>query len=183
MRKKVLVLSMITITILSMLLIPTALTKKGLNCPTYVEGVWTYMPQILDALPCEYETGKFNVILETDETGEWTGDFEGTSYDDPCTVVVHDAEFDGEGNLIGFGSRHYTAIVNYMGKVLDTRGRLTMIVVGRQFKGGEWNGTWRIVKGYGRLRHVQGFGTWEGPGFLGGPDPVPGIILYEGWIH
>ena len=183
MRKKALVLSMLTITILSMLLIPAVLTKKGLNCPTYVEGLWLYIPQILDARVCEYAPDMFNVILETDEVGWFSGGFEGTSYDYPCTVVVHDAEFDGEGNIIGFGSRYYTGIVNYEGMVGDISGRLKMIVVGKQMWGEEWQGTWRIVKGYGLLEHVQGFGTWWGPGFLGGPDPEPGEIWYEGWIH
>lgn len=178
MRKKVLVLSMITITILSMLLIPAVLTKKGLNCPTYVEGVWTYMPQILDALPCEND----DWILETDEEGWFEGGLTGTSYDYPCTVVVHSATYDN-GDINGWESRYYTGIVNYEGLVGDISGRLKMIVVGKQIGFGDWHGTWRIVKGYGLLAHVQGFGTWEGPGFLGGEEPVPGIIRYEGWIH
>lgn len=134
------------------------------------------MPQILEARVCGTD-----VILVTDEEGWFSGSFDGTSYDYPCTVVVEDAEFDGEGNVIGWGSRYYTGEVNYKGEVLDKRGRMKMIVVGKQEGNGDWQGTWRIIKGYGKLSRVQGFGIWYGPGFQGGEDP--GQITYEGWIH
>ena len=163
--------------ILSLILVPTVLPRAPRNkCPTYVSGDWLYVPQILEARVCGTD-----VILSTDEEGWFTGDFEGTSYDYPCTVVVHNAEFDNDGNVISWDSRYYTGEVNYKGLVLGKRGRMKMIVVGKQVETGEWQGTWRIVKGYGRLSRVQGFGTWYGPGFQGGE--APGEIEYEGWIH
>ena len=182
MRKKLLVISMLTMTILSMLLIPTTLPKKNLECPTFVEGVWLYTPQILEARVCEGDGDVIDVILRTDEVGTMTGGLEGTSYDYPCTVVVHDAVLDESGNIIGFESRYYTGIVNYEGMVGDIYGRMEMIVVGKQKWGEDWYGTWRIVKGYGWLAHTQGFGIWWGPGFVLGLIE-PGEIEYEGWIH
>lgn len=178
MRKKLLVLSMFIVAILPMLLIPTVLPKPRLKCPTYVEGLWEYMPQILDTRVCDND-----VVLRTEEEGWFTGSFEGTSYDYPCTVVVHDAVFDDGGNIVGWGSRYYTGKVYYKETVNGKRGRLKMYVVGKQVMGEDgpedWQGTWRIVIGWGKLRRVQGFGTWWGPGFIG---EGKGQIYYDGWV-
>lgn len=174
MKKKLIGLSMFIVAILPMLLIPTALPKRELECPTYVEGLWEYIPRRLDMRICGED-----MVAKTDEEGNWTGSFEGTSYDYPCTVVVKGATFEGS-QLVSFESKYYTGIVNYKGTVLGKRGRLKMYVVGKQNMGEEWQGTFRIVIGWGKLRRVQGFGTWWGPGFTGGPEP--GKIYYEGWI-
>lgn len=178
MKKKLIVLSMFIVAILPMLLIPTVLPKHQLECPTYVSGDWMYIPQILEKRVCDTD-----VHLKTDEEGTWTGSFEGTSYDYPCTVVVHDAELDADGNIIGWGSKYYTGIVNYKGTVNGKRGSLKMYVVGKQVMGEDgpedWQGTFRIIMGWGKLRRVQGFGTWWGPGFVGAGQ---GQIYYDGWI-
>ena len=183
MRKKLLILSMCIVAILPMLMMPTVLTKRQPKCPTYVEGDWDYIPQILDQRVCEREDS-IDLSLNTDEEGWWYGSFEGESYDSPCRVVIKGAVLDDDGNILDFDYRYYTGIVNYKGKVNGKRGRLTMRVAGRDDgPGTDWHGTWVILRGKGRLRRLQGFGTFWGPGFLGGEVPVPGIIWYEGWIH
>jgi hypothetical protein len=160
-------LLMCTVALLSVLLIPTVLAKK----PTYVSGYMTYTPAIVSA-----RWAGRNLLLDTTEEGVWYGGLVGLSHDEPCRVVIHDAN---GLPATDWKFRWYTSIVTFEEcTVAGKTGGLVMRMVGKSGgPGEEWSGHWVILKGTGGLDGIHGQGTWWGLGF-----PI-GDIPYEGWIH
>jgi hypothetical protein len=135
--------------------------------PTPADGIWTYVPCIVDE-----KVAGGNTFLTTTEEGWWEGTFEGTSTE-AGKVVIHAS-----------GSWSFKAIVSFdEGTVVDgTSGTLEMSVVGsRPDAFTDWQGKWVILSGTDELETLRGQGTWWGPGYVGGPEP--GNIPYEGNIH
>jgi len=158
MRKKMLVLVLCCITLLSAFLIPAIHATKA----TPAGGTWVYTPS-----PISTRWAGSNFIVDGQEDSIWTGTFVGTSYD-TFTVVKHDAypdpNFPRFVNVIG--------VINFVGKVGDIEGTLEILFVGVKWE--EWRGTWVILGGTGDLENLRGRGTWYGPG---------GNLLYDGKIH
>lgn len=157
---------------LSVLLIPVVSATK----PTHVSGMLYYVPTITHV-----RWADSNLHLDTTEESDWTGDLVGQSHDEPCRVVIHDAN--------GFPPtdwdfRWYTAIATFDEcTVGDRTGGLVMHLVGKSGEPGEdWFGQWVILGGTGELEGIHGQGTFGGPGFIPG-IVVPGEIWYSGMIH
>jgi hypothetical protein len=161
MSKKISVLVLCCITLLSALLIPVIHATKA----TPASGTWVYTPS-----PISTRWAGSNFIVDGQEDSIWTGTFDGTSYD-KFTVVKHDAypdpNFPRFVNVIG--------VINFEGKVGDNEGTLVIKFVGK-LTGDPllWHGTWVILSGTGDLENLRGRGTWYGPSRN---------LVYDGYIH
>jgi Protein of unknown function (DUF3224) len=148
--------------LLSTFLIPVAYAKQ----PEPVSGTWLYLPYSITLIT----NPGGNQFKSGDEDGWWSGDFEGVS-DDHFEVVAHPAGFvTCQGQI------------NFVGMVNGESGTMTIHFVGKK-EAGLWSGTWVILSGTDGLVNLHGEGTWGGAGFLGGQNPVPGILTYSGMIH
>jgi hypothetical protein len=159
MRKKISVLLLCCVALLSALIIPIIHAAK----PMPASGDWTYVVTSIS----ERWAGS-NLFRYGEEIGTWTGTFVGTSYD-TFTVIVHNADPGPPSfvNVIG--------VINFEGWVGDKYGTLVIKFVGK--KTGEpleWYGTWVIISGTGELENLHGRGTWWGPSF---------DLDYDGKIH
>lgn len=158
--------SLLLITVLMIALLSTLSTPVYAGPPTPAEGLWQYLPTILDA-----RVAGGNTFLTTSEIGQWTGTFSGGSIE-AGHVVIHSAGF-----------THFKAIVSFASVTVDNRmGSLEMRVNGsRPYAGAEWEGRWAITEGTGELEGLRGQGTWWGPG---APRPGEwGDIYYSGNVH
>ena len=150
MRKKMSVLVLCCITLLSALLIPVIHATKAIP----VSGRWTYTPA-----PISTRWAGSNFIVDGHEESKWTGTFEGSSYD-TFTVIKHDAYPDPNSprfvNVIG--------VINFVGTVEGKEGTLVIKFVGKTGEEtGEWYGTWVILSGTDELENLRGRGIWWGP--------------------
>lgn len=140
--------------------------------PMNAEGLWQYVPYILDARMAGGTT-----FLTTYEEGVWTdisptlpGTFQGTSTEDG-KVVIHRS-----------GAWSFNAIVSFEGTVDGKEGTLEMSVGGDRPDGSaDWEGRWVILSGTGELATLRGQGTWWGPGSPGPGES--GDIYYAGRFH
>ena len=158
MRKKISVLVLCFITLLSALLIPLIHATRAIQ----VSGEWTYTPR-----PISMRWANSNQIVDGEEDSLWTGAFDGISYD-TFTVVKHDALPDPNSPRFVNG----IGVINFEGTVEGKMGTLVIKFVGK--KTGEWYGTWVILSGTGELENLRGQGTWYGPSR---------DLDYEGKIH
>ena len=152
--------------VLMISLLSTLSTSVHAGPPETAEGLWQYVPFILDVK----EAG-CNTFLTTFENGSWTGTFEGTSTEDG-KVVIHCS-----------GAWSFNAIVSFSEVAVGgNEGTLEMSVVGRRPDGSsDWEGKWVILSGTGELANLRGQGPWWGPG-APGPGQL-GDIYYDGNIH
>jgi hypothetical protein len=126
----------------------SALSSSGhADPPTNAEGRLLYV-----AYPAgEPKIAGGNTFLRTTEVAAWTGSFEGNSTD-VCKVVVHSS-----------GAWFYRGIGPFEGVVGDKEGTLEMLLVGnRPDELSDWEGTWRITRGTGKLGDLHGQGTFWG---------------------
>ncbi len=152
---------------LSALWITTVLASK----PAYVSGYMTYTPAIVG-----FRWADGNLHLDTTEEGDWYGGLVGHSHDEPCRVVIHNANGLPATN---WDFRWYTSISTFEECTVAGRtgGLVTRLVGKSGGPGEEWSGHWVILKGTGGLHGIHGQGTWWGLGYPTGDIP------YEGWIH
>lgn len=128
------------------------------------EGTWNYTPRIIEM----WDWGFLG-----DEVANWTGTFNGTSYD-VFTVVFHDWGWSAIGLIFFDGT------VTLEDDTVK-EGSLVILFVGKKPEGQDWHGHWVILSGKGDLANLRGRGTWWGPG---APEPgVEGPLDYSGWIH
>jgi hypothetical protein len=148
--------------LLSTLLIPAAHATK----PEPVSGDWFYTPYMVEIT----KVVGGNTFKYGEENGIWGGNFDGTSTDS-FNVIVHPSGFvtcQGE--------------INFEGTVNGEIGTMVILFIGKKdLSTGLWSGKWVIIGGTDDLANLNGHGTWEGPGWTGGPDP--GELIYEGMIH
>ena len=139
--------------LLSTLLIPVVQATPS----TTIEGTWTYSILSLDS----YRLAGPNQILSVTETGNWGGDFEGTS-----TMVVsgvyHSTRF-----------LTFQGLIYFTGEVNGISGTLVIRYSGK-ITSGELYGHWVIISGAGGLANLHGQGT------LSGTDPA---LQYSGQVH
>ena len=130
--------------------------------PTSAWGTWTYI--LKPGYPVVTKVADGNTFKYGEESGTWTGTFEGTS-DDAFTLVMHP-----EGFVTCEGRIHFTGSVN------DASGELFILFVGKRTWSppGPWSGQWVIISGTGYLANLHGQGTWSGPPFN---------LAYSGQIH
>jgi hypothetical protein len=120
-------------------------------------------------LPC-IKMADGNLFAETFEEATYTGGLAGASTND-CKVVIHSS-----------GAWFYKAISSFQGIVDGRDGTLQISMIGSRLSAdAEWQGSWVILGGDGKLATLRGQGTWAGPG---APDVwVWGDVYYEGQIH
>ena len=152
--------------LLTMIMILPILSTPALaGPPTEAEGLWEYMPTIVDA-----RVADGNTFLHTTEVGKWTGTFEGESTEDGQVVIFSSGRWSFRG------------MVSFEGKVGDKSGTLEMSVNGtKPDVYSEWKGRWVILSGTDELANLRGQGDWWGPGSLG--PGYWGDIYYWGRIH
>jgi len=165
MRKKSLVLLMCSIALLSLLLTPTLIADARRHLQhgrKPASGTWVFYP---DHKHMKFEEG-YTFILGN-ETGEWTGTFEGTDH------AVFFAEKNPSGTIVYLPY----GVIFFEGEVNGKSGTLR-INFGPAVKKGDpmlWSGPWEILSGTGELENLRGQGTWW--------ETEPTHIIYEGWIR
>ena len=125
--------------------------------PNKASGYWTY--EITDS---ETEIKGGNTFMTTNDSGVFTGTFEGVETE-VGTVVIHSN-----------GNASFNGTLTFTGEVDGRSGKFTMSVVGRAVLGEDWTGKWVILNGTDELANLRGQGIWYGPG---------GSLEYEGNFH
>ena len=165
MRKKLSVSILFIAALISLLLMPTLVSDALRHRHSGREpasGTWVFYP--------EHKHLKFGdgyTFILGNETGDWTGTFEGTDY------AIFFAEKNPEGTVVylPYGVIFFEGEVN--GKVGTLR-----INFGPAVKTGApmlWSGPWEILSGTGELENLSGKGTWW--------EITPTHIEYIGWIR
>ena len=155
MKKKVSTFLMCTVALLTMSLIPIVYATS----PEPASGKWTYVVHLIEIT----KTANGNIFKYGEETGTWTGTFEGTS-SDYFELVVHPKGF------VTCQGR-----IDFEGTVNGESGTMIILFVGKKnLAAGLWSGKWVIIGGTGGLANLQGRGTWNGPSFN---------LDYSGMIH
>lgn len=168
MRKKLLVLLICSVVLVSMLLTPTLIAadrhddraRSRRKWPA--SGTWVFYPDHKDL---KFEDG-YTFILGN-ETGDWTGTFEGTDH------AVFFAEKNPAGTIVYLPY----GVIFFEGEVDGKYGTLR-INFGPAVKTGDpmlWSGPWEILSGTGELENLRGQGTWW--------EIEPTHIEYTGWIR
>ena len=157
-RKKVSVLAVCIISLISVLMIPAVLATP----PEPVSGSFDYTFAILDTF-----VANGNTFLYAEEWEVWIGDFSGIGHA-YFTVMAHKS-----------GWKNVQLLSTFTGTVDGKSGTLVLRLFGKKPLGGEWYGQWVILSGTDELANLRGQGTWGGPG---GSAPSP-HIWYEGKIH
>ena len=180
MRKRI-ILTLVTVALLSILVIPSISAKKSTSYVT-VQGHLEYIPTILEHI----DDGQ-NIYLSTTEIGCWYDDLDygegeliGYSENGPGTVILFDAEWPP---TTGFRMKWYTAEAKFEFFTVNGKtGQVDMRLVGKLHAGDtEWSGHWVIVDASGQLEGITGSGTWWGPGW--GALYQPGHIPFEGKVY
>ena len=158
MRKKVSVLAVCIISLISVLMIPAVLATP----PEPVSGSFDYTYSVLGMREADG-----NAFIYAEEWEDWTGDFEGSAHA-YFTVMAHKS-----------GWKNVQLLTTFTGTVDFKSGTLVLRLFGKKPLDGEWYGQWVILSGTDELANLRGQGTWGGPGF-GAPGPD---IWYKGKIH
>jgi hypothetical protein len=137
-------LAVVIVVALVALLAPAA----GATTPTSVSGVWSWHGG--EGFNTDPLGG--DMYIYGYELGNWTGSFQGNSYE-PYTGVIR---------ALGTLDQSVWAIitVNFQGKVNGVRGEAVMQLNVEEPATGGIFGEWAIMSGTGGLRHLRGAGTW-----------------------
>lgn len=151
------------VALLSMTLIAT-MTADALKLPgrKRASGTWVFYPDHQAT-----KKGDGYTFILGNETGDWTGTFEGTDY----------AVFFAEKNPAGTYVYLPYGVIFFEGEVHGKHGTLR-INFGPAVKTGVpmlWSGPWEILSGTGELENLRGQGTWW--------EISPTNIEYTGWIQ
>ncbi|SEI96866.1 hypothetical protein [Demequina mangrovi] len=138
--------------------------------PEDAAGTWEYQVIPGSVVP---RTAGNNTFIAAAEDGQFTGTFEGWSYDTFSLICHRKAPDVVDINVKGD--------IYFTGDVMDQSGTLTMRFVGKMTStncgpadGATWTGTWTIIDGGGELADVHGHGTWTGPAYH---------LTYAGQVH
>jgi len=162
MSKKLSVLLVCTVALLSTLLIPAVLATP----PEPASGTWTYTPTVREIT----KDADGNSFMYGEDSGTWTGTFEGTDVLDVFTAVTHKPS---KKNPFGLATAR--GLIYFEGSVNGKSGTLLIQFEGK--KAGDpllWSGKWMILSGTGDLANLQGQGAFWGPSKN---------LEYSGWIH
>jgi len=165
MRKKLSVSIVCLVALLSMILMLTLIADAGRrdhHGRKPASGTWVFYPDHKDI-----KYGDSYTFILGNETGDWTGTFEGTDY----------AVFFAEKNPSGTYVYLPYGVIFFEGEVDGKYGTLR-INFGPAVKTGEpmlWSGPWEILSGTGELENLRGQGTWW--------EITPKNIEYTGWIQ
>jgi hypothetical protein len=141
-----------TAVLLVVLVVPTALAAPSSESTTTpASGTWTWVVNEKSMTVTQLPNG--NQYLTGYEIGTWKGTFAGS------------AREPFEAMFIGTNGLWATLTINFKGKVNGVSGKMTMLVIAYapDYPAASpvaMNGSWWIQKGYGRLSHLHGAGTW-----------------------
>jgi hypothetical protein len=139
--------------------------------PVNVVGDFIYTP-----VPGSARWAGNNLFLEATDTADWTGDFEGESFEE-YVVVLHGASGVFGTSDFTFEKANYKGTVTFTGWVQgEKEGSLEILFVGKS--PGDlavWTGTWRILSGTGDLANLRGSGVFWNNALMD--------VHYEGRIH
>ncbi|MBN2334428.1 hypothetical protein JXL21_02635 [Candidatus Bathyarchaeota archaeon] len=170
MRKKSVVLLLCSVVLASILVAPAMISAdrhhNGYRKKPYgnipASGTWVFYPEHKDL-----KFGEGYTFVLGNETGEWTGTFEGTDY------AIFFAEKNPEGTVVYLPY----GVIFFEGQVNGKSGTLR-INFGPAVKTGDpmlWSGSWEIMSGTGELENLYGQGTWY--------ETEPTHIVYTGWVQ
>jgi hypothetical protein len=137
----------------------------GADDTIVASGTWAYEPSVIKQWEYIDDQGVLFVDALGEEDSIWTGTFRGTSYD----VFLAELNTETEIKELPYG------VIFFEGSVNGKKGTL-MIDFAPGYRTPEriWSGVWEILSGTGKLKNLQGQGTWEGPG---------GMLEYSGEIY
>ena len=140
-RKKLLVILICSVTLVSMLLTPT-LIADDYEKKIRASGEWKY-----SVLGKDIRSGEGYTFVLGEETGTWTGTFTGTSHDFFYAVIqpsgiVH----------LPYG------LIFFEGTVDGRYGTLVISFAPGEKIAGEWSGKWEILSGTDGLENLRGRG-------------------------
>ena len=151
MKKKLSVLLICSVALVSILLTPTLIADASRRHDRprarFASGTWEYTPGVKD-----FRYGDSYTFILGDEDGTWTGTFTGTSYDVFSAVIQPS----------GIVYLHY-GLIFFEGTVDGKEGTLIISFAPGENIGGEWSGEWEILSGTDDLENLRGHGTWWGP--------------------
>ena len=128
----------------------------------HASGTWVFYPDHKDL-----KYGDDYTFILGNETGDWTGTFEGTDY-----AVFSAVKYpSGTYVYLSYG------LIFFEGEVHGKEGTL-VISFSPAVKTGDpmlWSGPWEIVSGTGELENLRGRGTWW--------EIETENIEYTGWIR
>jgi hypothetical protein len=137
--------ALVLVMLLMLVLVPAATAASG---RTAVAGTWGWVNTLAEVkdLPSGGQ------VIYGEETGTWTGNISGTSFDTFKAVF----QPKGEDDWLFVG----TLWVNFEGTVNGVSGEMLMRVNFADRGDGFMDGHWSIVKGWDGLEGVSGQGTW-----------------------
>ncbi|HSG15704.1 MAG TPA: hypothetical protein VLE70_05205 [Anaerolineae bacterium] len=152
-----------------MVLALAAITASA-SPPEDAGGVWSYLPNLDEFV--FYKVADGNQFFTFGEQGDWTGTFDGASYDYGSGVVHSNGSWLFKGKAI------------FASVTVDGRtGSLEMKLNGSRPDGvSNWVGKWVLTGGTLHEAGLRGQGTFDGPGWQGDPT-VWGKIPYAGSVH
>lgn len=159
MKKKLSVLLICTVALVSILLTPTLIAnaRRGFQ---RASGEWKYV-----SLGAETRVGDGYTFILGDESGVWTGTFTGTSYDVFQAVVLPSGKA-----YISY------ALIFFEGNVGDKQGTLVISFAPGTGDFVTFSGRWKILSGTGELENLHGQGIWSGPSY---DMKYSGLIYFE----
>ena len=164
MRKKTAILILCAVALISTLLIPTLMTEARWTHQGRIPawGTWVFYPEHKDL-----KFGDGYTFILGNETGDWTGTFEGTDY------AIFFAEKNPEGDFVYLPY----GVIFFEGEVYGKSGTLRINFGPAEKKGDPmlWSGPWEILSGTGELENLQGEGIWW--------EITPTHIEYYGWVR